>query len=93
MKPGDDVMVKDGCFLPLSPMNGKRYTRFELECRVDGFLDWYELEKKWLVVDASAKTKGKLINRIATGWIRTEGMDGYICGTALLINKERWEPE
>ena len=90
---GDDVMVKDGCLLPLHPMNGKRYTRFELECRVDGPLDWYDIGSKWVVVDANAKTKGKLINRVATYWIRSVEEDGYVCGTALLINKERWEPE
>lgn len=85
-----DVLVKDGCMRPISPMNGRRYTLVELQGLVDGYIEVVDLGEKWLVFDEDGKVKGKLVNSIGTGWLRTVDAGGYLCGTVLLIGKERW---
>lgn len=84
-----DVMVKDGCIRPIGPMNGKTYTEVELQGLVDGYTAKVDLGTRWLVFDEDAKTKGKLVNRIGTGWLRGVDEGGYLCGVVLLIGKER----
>lgn len=83
-------MVRCGAFRSLAPMNGEYYTDFELEQRVGGTPKIYRLnEDKVLVVDDDGKGKGRMYNNIATGWLRTSGIDDFVCGDALLISTTR----
>lgn len=84
-----DVMVKDGCIVPIVPMNGREYTLFELQQLVDGNIELVDLGKKYLVLDEEGKLKGKMPNAIATGWLQQEGIHDFAVGTALLIDKKR----
>lgn len=84
------VLVKDGCFIPKVPMNGKKFTLLELQGFVDGYVEYvYLSNNKVLVVDEDGKVKGKPVNMVATGWLRTDGRDDYVCGPALLA--EEWQ--
>ena len=82
------VLVKDGCMRPVVPMNGKKFTLQELQSLVDGYIEYVHLGNgKVLVVDEDGKRKGKLVNMIATSWLRTDGRCDYICGAALLAEE------
>lgn len=83
-----DVMVKDGCMRPIKPMNGRCYTLLEMQQLVDGNIELVDLGKKYLVLDEEGKLKGKIPNRIATGWLQQEGIHDFAVGTALLIDKK-----
>lgn len=86
---GDDLLVKDGCMRPIKPMNGRHYTLTELQTYVGGYVQTLKVGNgKLLVIDEEGKLKGKLPNRIATGWILREGYQDFIVGTALLIDAE-----
>lgn len=86
---GDDVMIKDGCMRSIKPMNGTHYTMLELESMVGGNVEFLRLSKGWvLAIDQDGKMKGRLPNRIATGFILRDGYQDFIAGTALLIDSE-----
>lgn len=84
------VLVKDGCLRPVVPMNGKKFSLTELQGLVDGYIEYVYLGNgKVLVVDEDGKRKGKPVNMIATGWLRSDGRNDYICGPALLATEEQ----
>lgn len=81
------VLCKDGCFRDIRPMNGERFTEIELRSYVDGEPEIIVLNSKQaLVVGRDAKTRGKLINRIATYWLREISND-YVCGPVCLVER------
>lgn len=74
---------------PIKPMNGHHYTLTELQSYVGGNIETLRIGNgKLLVIDEEGKLKGRLPNRIATGWILREGYQDFIAGTALLIDAE-----
>lgn len=86
---GDDVLATVGGIMkPIKPMNGKYYTLVELRGLVDGNIETLTVGNKTLVIDEEGKIKGKLPNRIATGWIVLEGYHDWVAGDALLISDE-----
>ena len=87
---GDVLVTTANIMKPIAPMNGSHYTLVELQSYVGGYIETIYLNDKVLVVDEEGKLKGKLPNRIATGWLLKD--DTYNCdwiaGDALLIDKK-----
>lgn len=84
----DVIATTAGVMKPVQPMNGKCYSLTELQHYVGGYIETVSLGNKVLVVDEEGKVKNKLPNKIATGWIITSGYNDYICGDAMLIDRE-----
>ena len=84
-----DVLAKcTGTLREIKPMNGKYYTLVELQGYVGGLIETLSVGNKTLVIDEEGKIKGKLPNRIATGWIVQDGYHDWIAGDALLISDD-----
>lgn len=85
-----DVLAKcTGTLQPISPMNGESYTLTEMQHYVGGYIETVSLSSgKVLIVDEEGKLKGKLPNRIATGWLQEEGIHDWVVGDAMLIDRE-----
>lgn len=85
-----DVIAKaTGCIIPATPMNGETYTAIELASKVGGEPGVVVLaNNKALVYDQDGKQKGKLPNRIATGWLLMDGYDDYLVGDVMLIDRK-----
>lgn len=89
MSMGDDILATTGGIMkPVKPMNGKYYTLVELQGYVGGLIETLSVGNKTLVIDEEGKIKGKLPNRIATGWIVQDGYHDWIAGDALLISND-----
>lgn len=86
----DDVLAKcTGTLQPISPMNGECYTLLEMQHHVGGYIETVNVGNgKVLIVDEEGKLKGKLPNRIATGWLQVEGIHDWIAGDAMLIDRK-----
>lgn len=70
-------------------MNGESYTLTEIQHYVDGYIETVSVGNgKVLIVDEEGKLKGKLPNRIATGWLQEEGIHDWVVGDAMLIDRE-----
>lgn len=90
MTHGDDVLVTvTNTMRPIKPTNGEHYSLHELQHYVGGYIETIVLGNKVLIVDEEGKLKGKLPNRIATGWLLTSGIDDFVAGDAMLIMRER----
>ena len=89
-----DIMVKCGTMRPIKP-SGKYYNRIQLNGLVDGRAEVIDIGSesgKVLVIDGDALSKGKMPNRIATGWLNTAGIIGHVAGVALLVDPMNLEP-
>lgn len=86
-----DVLVKcTGTLQPIRPMNGESYTLLEMQHYVGGYIETVNMGNgKVLIVDEEGKLKGKLPNRIATGWLQVEGIHDFVAGDAMLIDRKR----
>lgn len=70
-------------------MNGESYTLQELQHYVGGHIETVNVGNgKVLIVDDEGKQKEKLPNRIATGWLRVEGIHDWVAGDAMLIDRK-----
>lgn len=85
-----DVLAKcTGTLQPIRPMNGESYTLTEMQHYVGGYIETVNVGSgKVLIVDEEGKLKGKLPNRIATGWLQQEGIHDWVAGDAMLIDRE-----
>ena len=85
-----DVLAKcTGTLQPIRPMNGGSYTLTEMQHYVGGYIETVSLGSgKVLIVDEEGKLKGKLPNRIATGWLQVEGINDWVAGDAMLIDRK-----
>ena len=85
-----DVLAKcTGTLQPIRPMNGESYTLTEMQHYVGGYIETVNVGNgKVLVVDEEGKLKGKLPNRIATGWLQEEGIRDWVAGDAMLIDRK-----
>lgn len=73
---------------PIRPMNGETFSLEEMQHYVGGYIETVNLGGgKVLIVDKEGKMKGKLPNRIATGWVISSGMQDWIAGDAMLIDR------
>lgn len=83
-----DVLVTvTGIIKPVSPMNGDYYTMPEIQSHVGNYVQKIRIGSKILIVDEEGKSKGKMPNRIATGWLINEGINEFVAGNALLIER------
>lgn len=83
-----DVLVTTaGGMKAITPMNGRHYSLQEMQSYVGGYIETLKVGQKLLVMDEEGKLKGKLPNRIATGWVLQEGINDYICGDVMLIER------
>ena len=84
-----DVLAKcTGTMQPIRPMNGETFSLEEMQHYVGGHIETVNLGcGKVLIVDEEGKVKGKLPNRIATGWVILSGMQDWIAGDAMLIDR------
>ncbi len=85
---GDDVWVKPTGMQPIKPMNGQYYTETELEHYVGPSRKEYIFGPRVLITDAEGKTRGRLPNRIATGWIVNDGYSDWVAGDAILVSRD-----
>lgn len=86
------IVTPSGSMRNLMPMNGKKFSLFELQQYVGGYIEIVYLKKdKILVVDEEGKLKGKPINRIATGWLNADGIIDYVAGTAILMDSNQMQ--
>lgn len=86
---GDVLAKRTGTLQPISPMNGESYTLTEMQHYVGGYVETVNVGNgKVLIVDEEGKLKGKLPNRIATGWLQEEGIHDYVAGDAMLIDRK-----
>lgn len=85
-----DVLAKcTGILQPIRPMNGEYYTLQEMQHYVGGYIETVHVcNGKVLIVDEEGKLKGKLPNRIATGWLQVEGIHDWVAGDAMLIDRK-----
>lgn len=85
-----DVLAKcTGTLQEIKPMNGKSYTQTEMQHYVGGYIERVNIGNgKVLIIDEEGKIKGKLPNRIATGWLQVEGIHDWIAGDAMLIDRK-----
>lgn len=85
-----DVLAKcTGTLQPIRPMNGECYTLLEMQHYVGGYIETVNVGNgKVLIVDGEGKLKGKLPNRIATGWLQMEGIHDWVVGDAMLIDRK-----
>lgn len=85
-----DVLAKcTGTLQPIRPLNGESYTLTEMQHYVGGYIETVNLGNgKVLIIDEEGKLKGKLPNRIATGWLQVEGIHDYVAGDAMLIDRK-----
>lgn len=86
---GDVLAKRTGTLQPIRPMNGESYTLTEMQHYVGGYIETVNVGNgKVLVVDEEGKLKGKLPNRIATGWLQEEGIHDGVAGDAMLIDRK-----
>lgn len=83
----DVLVTSTGGMKAITPMNGKYYSLLEMQNYVGGYIETLKVGQKLLVMDEEGKLKGKLPNRIATGWVLQEGINDYICGDVMLIER------
>lgn len=83
----DVLVTSTGGMKAITPMNGRHYTLHEMQSYVGGLIETLKVGQKILVMDEEGKLKGKLPNRIATGWVLQEGINDYICGDVMLIER------
>lgn len=85
----DVLVTSSGTMREIGPMNGKHYTLGELQHYVGGYIETVNVgDGKVLIMDEEGKQKGKLPNKIATGWLLTEGINDWIAGDAILIDRK-----
>ena len=83
------IVTPSGSMKEVKPMNGEKFTLFELQQHVGGYIEIiYLTNDKLLVVDEEGKLKGKPLNRIATGWLNADGIIDYVAGTAILMDSK-----
>lgn len=71
------------------PMNGHYYTEVEFFHYVGNDVRKTPCGTKILIYDEEGNRKGKLPNRIATGWLRTEGEGNEVVyGNAMLVEPD-----
>ena len=90
-----DWKIKDGLRMEMQRPGGSQYSRIELNGLVDGHAEVMEIPSptgKVMVYDGDARAKGKLINRIATGFVMTLGGYELMYGVVLLLDREHIEP-
>lgn len=85
-----DVLVKSsGMMREIAPLNGKHYTLQEITHYIGGYMEIVHVGNgKVLIMDEEGKIKGKLPNRTATGWLLTEGINDWIAGDVILIDRK-----
>ena len=83
----DVLVTSTGGMKAIMPMNGRHYSLQEMQSYVGGYIETLKVGQKILVMDEEGKLKGKLPNRIATGWVLQEGINDYICGDVMLIER------
>lgn len=83
----DVLVTSTGGMKAITPMNGSHYSLQEMQSYVGGSIEILKVGQKILVMDEEGKLKGKLPNRIATGWVLQEGINDYICGDVMLIER------
>lgn len=86
---GDVLVTSSGTMREIGPKNGKHYTLRELQHYVGGYIERVNVGNgKALIMDEEGKLKGKLPNKIATGWLLTEGINDWIAGDAILVDRK-----
>lgn len=83
----DVLVTSTGEMKAIMPMNGRDYSLQEIQSYVGGYIETLKVGQKLLVMDEEGKLKGKLPNRIATGWVLQEGINDYVCGDVMLIER------
>lgn len=83
----DVLVTSTGGMKAIMPMNGRDYSLQEMQSYVGGCIETLKVGQKILVMDEEGKLKGKLPNRIATGWVLQEGINDYVCGDVMLIER------
>lgn len=83
----DVLVTSTGGMKAITPMNGRHYSLQEMQSYVGGLIETLKVGQKILVMDEEGKLKGKLPNRIATGWVLQEGINDYISGDVMLIER------
>ena len=85
----DVLVTSSGTMREISPMNGEYYKLHEMQYYVGGYIETVNVGNgKVLVMDEEGKLKGKLPNKIATVWLLTEGINDWIAGDAILIDRK-----
>lgn len=85
----DVLVTSSGTMRDIEPMNGEYYKLRELQHYVGGYIETVNVGNgKVLIMDEEGKLKGKLPNKIATGWLLTEGINDWIAGDAILIDRK-----
>ena len=70
-------------------MNGVAFSQLEFRHYVGENRAVEKFGKKALIYDADGKEKGKPVNHIATGWLVMDGIQDYICGDAVLVDRDQ----
>lgn len=83
----DVLVTSTGGMKAIMPMNGRHYSLQEMQSYVGEYRKTLKVGQKVLIMDEDGKLKGKMPNRIATGWLLQEGINDYVCGDVMLIER------